>query len=141
MNPITIKLETASHVAEQFSWVPSPSCSPPGRPFPINLLLGTCVSSDNSFPSVRQEPSFGPWQGSPVLHHWCGAPQRAAPGLPHSVYSVNACRPSCGNHLWSMCGGRVKGGWWLRDTNRVKRVVWEGSPYLPPSNPGKFSQS
>ena len=37
-NPITIKLETASHVTEQFSWVPLTSCSPPGRPFPIKSL-------------------------------------------------------------------------------------------------------
>ena len=28
-NPITIKSETLSHVAEQFSWVPSPCCSLP----------------------------------------------------------------------------------------------------------------
>ena len=26
-----------------------------------------CVSSDNSFPSVRQVSSFGPWKGSPFL--------------------------------------------------------------------------
>ena len=38
-NPITIKPKTASHVKEQFSWVPLPSCSPPGRPFPIKSLL------------------------------------------------------------------------------------------------------
>ena len=29
--------------------------------------MSTCVSSDNSFPSVRQEPSFGPWKGSLFL--------------------------------------------------------------------------
>ena len=38
-NPITIKPETLSHVAEQFSWVPLPSCSLPGRPYPIKSLL------------------------------------------------------------------------------------------------------
>ena len=34
-------------------------------PFPntISCFVSTCVSSDNSFPSVRQEPSFGPWKG------------------------------------------------------------------------------
>ena len=43
-------------------------CSLPGCPFPIkSLALSACVSSDNSFPSVRQEPSFGPWKGSPFL--------------------------------------------------------------------------
>ena len=44
-NPITIKPETASHEAEQFSWVPLPCCSPPGGPFPIkSLALSADVS-------------------------------------------------------------------------------------------------
>ena len=30
-------------------------------------FLSTCVSSDNSFLSVRQEPSFKPWKGYPFL--------------------------------------------------------------------------
>ena len=38
-NTITIKLETASHVAEQFFWVPLPCCSPPRHPFPINSFV------------------------------------------------------------------------------------------------------
>ena len=69
--PITIKPETASHAAEQFSWVPLPYRSPPGCPCPIkSLALSARVSSDNSFPSVRQEPSFRPWKGSPFLQHY-----------------------------------------------------------------------
>ena len=68
-NPITIKPKTVSHLAEQFSWVPLPYCSPPGGPLlsKISCFVSTYVSSDNSFPSVRQEPSFGPWKGSPFL--------------------------------------------------------------------------
>ena len=70
-NPITIKPKTASHAAEQFSWVPLPSCSPPGWPFPIkSLALSARVSWDNSLPSVRQEPSFGPWKVSPFLQQF-----------------------------------------------------------------------
>ena len=70
-NPITIKPKTVSH-------------KPRGRavllgsltlllstqvPFPnkISCFVSTCVSSDNSFPSVRQEPSFGACKGSPFL--------------------------------------------------------------------------
>ena len=66
-NPITIKPETASHVTEQFSWLLLPYCNPP---FPNNIscFVSTCVSWDNSFPRVRQEPSFRPWKGSPYLH-------------------------------------------------------------------------
>ena len=38
-------------------------------PFPnkISCFVSACVSLDNSFPSVRQEPSFGPWKGSVFL--------------------------------------------------------------------------
>ena len=38
-------------------------------PFPnkISCFVSTCISSDNSFPSVRQEPSFRPWKGSTFL--------------------------------------------------------------------------
>ena len=43
-------------------------------PFPnkISCFVSTWVSSDSSFPSVRQEPSFRPWKGSPFLQqdHW-----------------------------------------------------------------------
>ena len=39
-------------------------------PFPnkISCFVSTCVSSDNSFPSVRQEPS--PGRGPPSCHKW-----------------------------------------------------------------------
>ena len=37
-NLITITPETANHKAERSSWVPSPSCFPPGRPFPVKFL-------------------------------------------------------------------------------------------------------
>ena len=67
--------------------IPSPwnrDCEPHGRaaplgsltlllsaraPFPdkIFCFVSTCVSSDNSFLSVRREPSFWPWKGSPFL--------------------------------------------------------------------------
>ena len=38
-NPITIKPKTASHAAEQLSWVPLPSFSPPRCPFPVKSML------------------------------------------------------------------------------------------------------
>ena len=67
--------------------IPSPSnprlqatwqSSPPGFPTlllstlapflnKISCFVSTHVSVDNSFPSVRQEPSFRPWKGSPFL--------------------------------------------------------------------------
>ena len=51
-----------------FSWVSLPYCCPPRCPFPIkSLALSARVSVDNSFPSIRQEPSFGPWKGSAFL--------------------------------------------------------------------------
>ena len=65
-NPITIKPETASHMAELSSWVLLPYCSPPGCPFPIkSLALSAHVSPRTIHFQLREEPSFGPWKGSP----------------------------------------------------------------------------
>ena len=67
-NPITVKPETASHAAEQLSWVPLPSCSPLECPFPVNFSLlcqHTCLLEQ--FLSVRQEPPLRPWKGPVFL--------------------------------------------------------------------------
>ena len=67
---ITIRPETTSHMAEQFSWVPFLCCSLPEYPFPVkSLAFSAHVSSNNSFPSVRQEPTLGPWKRSLFLQH------------------------------------------------------------------------
>ena len=88
-NPITIKSETASHAAEQFSWVPVPYCSPPGCPFPVKCLaLSARVSSDNSFPRVRREPAPGALKGGLPLPTTksviCGCPL-------HKVFNFSLC--------------------------------------------------
>ena len=69
-NPITIKSKTVSHVTELFLGSLTLLLSTQ-VPFPnkISCFVSTCVSSDNSFLSVRQEPSFRPWKGSPFLQH------------------------------------------------------------------------
>ena len=93
-NPMTINPETVSHVAEQFSPFPSPSCPPPQHPFPIKPLAWTALlSSDNAFPSIRQEPTLKPWKGSSFLHqnHNPGEnifqmlPSREGNGTPSSI--------------------------------------------------------
>ena len=44
-NPITTKSKSASHMAEQSSWISLPYCSPPGCPFPTkSLALSARVS-------------------------------------------------------------------------------------------------
>ena len=67
INPITIKLKTSSHVAEQFSWVPLPYCSPPGCPFPIkSLALSAHVSPRTiHFRVLDKSPVSGPGRGPP----------------------------------------------------------------------------
>ena len=64
-NPITIKPETASHLEEQFSWVPLPYCSPPGHSFPIkSLALSAHVSPQtNHFWVLDKSPVSGPGRG------------------------------------------------------------------------------
>ena len=66
-NPITIKPETASHAAEQFSWVPLPYCSPPGCPSPKkSLALSAHVSPRTiHFPVSDKSPVSGPGRGLP----------------------------------------------------------------------------
>ena len=65
-NSITIKPKAVSHVAEQFSWVHLPCCSHSAQarlPSEVSCFVSTSVCSDNSFPSVRQQPTLGPWKG------------------------------------------------------------------------------
>ena len=66
-NPITIKPKTVSHMAELFSWVPLPYCSPPGCPFPIkSLALSTYVSPRTiHFRVLDKSPVSGPGRGLP----------------------------------------------------------------------------
>ena len=66
-NPITIKPETASHMAEQFSWVPLPYCSLPRHPFPIkSLALSAHVSPQKiHFWVLDKSPVSGPGRGPP----------------------------------------------------------------------------
>ena len=66
-------------------------------PFPnkISCFVSRCVSLGNSFPSVRQEPSFGPWKGSPFLQHNCSDPRRKEQIKPSRVleYRNRKTRP------------------------------------------------
>ena len=66
-NPITIKPETVSHMAEQFSWVPLPCRSPPGRPLPIKFLaLSARVSPQTiHFWVLDKSLLLGPGRGLP----------------------------------------------------------------------------
>ena len=84
-NPITIKPKTASHVAELFSWVPLPYCSPPGCPFPIkSLALSAHVSSWTiHFRVLDKSPVSGPGRGPTfcnnmvhILEWWRSVDQR-----------------------------------------------------------------
>ena len=66
-NPMTINPETASHVTEQFSWVPRPSRSPPRRSFPVkSLALSAHVSPWTIHLWVLDKsPVSGPGRGPP----------------------------------------------------------------------------
>ena len=68
-NPITIKPETVSHVAEQvllgsLTLLPSTRVPIPNKAF---WFVSTCVSLDSSFQRVRQEPIVRLWKGVPFL--------------------------------------------------------------------------
>ena len=62
-NPITIKPKTGrAFLLGSLSLLLSARLPFPNK---ISCFVSTCVSLDNSFPSVRQEPTFGPWKGPP----------------------------------------------------------------------------
>ena len=67
--PVTINPKTASHMAEQFSWVPSPSCFLLRCPYPIkSLVLSAQVSCQKiHFWVSDKSPPSGPGRGSPFL--------------------------------------------------------------------------
>ena len=71
-NPISIKPETASHAAEQFSWVPLPYFSPPRCPFPIkSLALSAHVSPRTiHFRVLDKSPVSGPGKGPPSCNRF-----------------------------------------------------------------------
>ena len=62
INPITIKPETASHMAEQFSWVPLHYYSLLGCPFPISSLALSAHVSPRTiyFRMLHKSPVSGP---------------------------------------------------------------------------------
>ena len=69
-NPTIIKPKTVSHVAELFSWVPLPYCSPPECPFPKkSLALSAHVSPRTiDFQELDKSPGSGPGRG-PSSHN------------------------------------------------------------------------
>ena len=68
-NPITIKPETASTKAVQSILASLTRLLSAQVPLPnkVSCFVSRNVSLDNSFPSVTQEPTFGPWKGFPFL--------------------------------------------------------------------------
>ena len=79
-NPITIKPETASRMAEQFSWFPLPSCSPPGSPFPITFLASSACMSPRTIHLrvLDKRPLSGPGRGPPSGNSATGMPELPA---------------------------------------------------------------
>ena len=93
-NPITIQSETASHVAEQFSWVPLPYCSPPGCPFPIKSLALSAHMSPRTihFQVLDRSPVSGPGRGPPSCNKGITFPkpsvEKTLPGV--SLYLASS---------------------------------------------------
>ena len=76
-DPIAIKPETASHVAEQFSRLPFLSCSPPAYPFPVKFFALLTWAS--------------PW----TVHFWMLDKSQALKGVPLPTTVLCAIGPCC----------------------------------------------
>ena len=116
-NPTTVKPETVSHVAEQASWVPLPSCSPLGHPFPIkSLALSSRVSPQTIHIRVLDKsPLSGPGRGPTFCNtlifmpsissplYFSGSPIIIIKGLTQNVPSSPALTVTWGNvKIWLM---------------------------------------
>ena len=73
-NPVTIRPKTASHMAELFSWVPLPYCSPLGCPFWIKCLALSAHVSPRTihFWVLDKSPVLGPGRGPPSCNIHAG---------------------------------------------------------------------
>ena len=124
-NPITIKHETASHMAQQSSWIPLPSCSPPGHPFPIKSLALSAHVSPMAihFRVLDKSPALGPGSGPPscniypgwnLTRYWHGAGPRRAPGS--KGFSVSPI-----SWLWEI--GFIQPPWSFQSSNEQVRTA------------------
>ena len=111
-------------------------------PNKISCYVSTCVSSDNSVLSVRQEPRFGPWKGSAFLQqmatpagtplHWDWHPD-------HSGYS-GASLPANGEDPVAATGTLLSlVSSWHGQLARVPRPVRKKRLYWPLSSSPLFS--
>ena len=73
-NPVTIRPKTESHMAELFSWVPLPYCSPLGCPFWIKCLALSAHVSPRTihFWVLDKSPVLGPGRGPPSCNIHAG---------------------------------------------------------------------
>ena len=93
-NPMTIKPETVSQMAEQFSWVPSPRALPPGAPSQQSLALSAHVSPQTvHFWVFDKSPLSGPHRGPPPI----------IPGSP-ALDSLPNRHPKWGCVIWGSGG-------------------------------------
>ena len=101
--------------------IPSPKirgCEPHGRAVllvpwvtlskKLSCFVSMCVSLDNSFLNVRQEPTLRPWKGSPFLQQMSGR------------HVVLTCSDEYGNHWSDFWAPRVTQIWnemgWISKT-------------------------
>ena len=126
-NPITIKPQTESYVTELLSWVPSPSCSPPGCPFPIKSLA---LSSDGSTQTIHfwvldKSPVSGPGRG-PLSYNKTSTFGCCLSGLRELFAASSSCKPA--PHV-SPCAGALSSP---RGPSQQPGLAWpESLPWVP----------
>ena len=119
-NSITLKGKTASHTAEQFSWVPLPCGFTSRQPFPMKpLALSACMPPWTIHSRVLDKsPLSGAGRGPPsctILHgYWC-----------HGRKNGRWCDECWQGHLGRVGGKGVSERWWLS---------WDGDDEKPPDS-------
>ena len=114
--------------------------APVPLPSKVSCFVSTCVSSDNSFPSVKQEPTPGPWKKLPFLQQR-GCPFLCCHASPAGFCHARLCQhPDLVAHAASptpsSCRADNFPGTWFIQCTVVSSSQWQAAF---PSNPlGKF---
>ena len=100
-NPITTRPKTVSHMAQRSSWVPLPSCSPPGCPFPVKSLANFCVYPWTiHFWMLDKSPLSGPRRGPLSCNRSCSERQLEGTDKMHIGDLGFNCRPASLPENW-----------------------------------------
>ena len=91
----------------------------------MSCFVSTCVSPGNLFPSVTQEPSFGPWKGSPFLQQvHAGGQSWASGGEAEREPQASLWGMASGRRVWLSPGAQWTADQSFRAGKEATKPTW-----------------